>query len=264
VSKLFKTAGFETRPKRPATAERRVAEMYELYQRGSSRREVGEKFGVSSSRVGQLFSEAGLPTRPPGASKKSEREIDPQTAQEILDCFMRLKNQRLVATELEIAQRTVRSVLNERLSRSQYRALTQNPAKRTYTDDELIAFLREAAHDKTLSMKAYTDFARDRRTADGRRWPTYQTHYKRFGSWRDALIKAGLPANEGSPSLTRRKFDVDRCVEAVRFARDALGTYPTSEEYDQYARKSKGALPSAATIRNRCGTWTDALCMAGL
>jgi len=53
-----------------------VREMHELYQRGASYREVGEQFGVGGSRVGQLFSEAGLPTRPPGKPKKAQTRPD--------------------------------------------------------------------------------------------------------------------------------------------------------------------------------------------
>jgi hypothetical protein len=43
-----------------------------------------------------------------------------------------------------------------------------------------------------------------------------------------------------------------------------LGKIPTAAEYEQYARASKGASPSPATVSKRCGTWTDAIRMAGL
>jgi len=274
VSKLFKVAGLKTRPAFPPKDNRRLADMYELYRRGATSREVGEQFGVSTSRVGQLFIEAGLPTRTPNEvsrlrsqnARDRAEEIVRERGEEIVESFLRLKDLRLVASELGIAQETVRSVLNERLSRSQYRAITQKPAKRTYTDEQLIAFLREASadHSKPLSIKSYKKFVDSQQAVEGRRCPTHQTHQKRFGSWRNALLKAGLPANPTSPVASMRVFEAPQCIDAIRAAHQALGKIPTKAEYEQYARASRGALPSPATVSKRCGTWTDAIRMAGL
>jgi transposase len=80
ISKLFKAAGLQTRPAVPPKDNRRLAEMYELYQRGATYHEVGEQFGIGGSRVGQLFSEAGLPARPPGKPRRRNQQTGSQHA----------------------------------------------------------------------------------------------------------------------------------------------------------------------------------------
>jgi hypothetical protein len=47
----------------------RIIDMYVEYLRGKTQREVGEDFGISDARVGQLFKEAGFATRPPRARR---------------------------------------------------------------------------------------------------------------------------------------------------------------------------------------------------
>lgn len=43
----------------------RIIDMYVEYLRGKTQREVGEEFGISEARVGQLFKHAGFPSRLP-------------------------------------------------------------------------------------------------------------------------------------------------------------------------------------------------------
>jgi len=49
---------------RTNTTKRRVEEMYAAHLDGASLREAGEPFGMSPSKVSQLFKEAGLKVRP--------------------------------------------------------------------------------------------------------------------------------------------------------------------------------------------------------
>lgn len=48
----------------------RIIDMYVAYLRGKTQREVGQQFGVSEARVGQLFKEAGFRPRPPRARRR--------------------------------------------------------------------------------------------------------------------------------------------------------------------------------------------------
>lgn len=64
VSFVFKKYGFPTeRVGRRARALPRVRTMHRLYEQGLSLAQVGERYGVSESRVSQLFRWAGLATR---------------------------------------------------------------------------------------------------------------------------------------------------------------------------------------------------------
>lgn len=171
-----------------------------------------------------------------------------------------------MSKELEIPQRTIIDVLSRELSPSERRAISASPAKQTYSDTELIGFLAQAsaAVEGTLSAPAYSAFARTRRTPDGRRWPSTQTPAKRFGSWRNALLAAGLPVNPPSNGGARRRFNAEECLQAVRGVARSLGRAPTFQEYEQSARESGGEQPSGTTVRNHCGTWTDVLASLGV
>jgi DNA-directed RNA polymerase specialized sigma subunit len=68
LARLFGAAGLRTRPRgRSQQREYPVAEMYAVYQRGASLKEVGRQFSVSASHVGRLFEAVGLKTRPAGS-----------------------------------------------------------------------------------------------------------------------------------------------------------------------------------------------------
>jgi hypothetical protein len=138
-------------------------------------------------------------------------------------------------------------------------------AKRRYSDEDLTAFLREAgtAAGGRLSGSAYGAFARGRRTADGRPWPTEQTAANRFGSWRAAVQAAGLGAYPSFGGL-RRRFSREQCVEAVRLMGERLERTPSRGEYERCARESAGGLPSVATVGVRCAGWSEALRSAGV
>lgn len=139
------------------------------------------------------------------------------------------------------------------------------PAQR-YASDELLLLLREASErlGGVLTAAMYDEHARVRRLPDGRRWPLHQTVRQRFGSWRKALEQAGLVANPSSAMAGRLLFEEAHCVDALRHVERTLGRTPSAAEYARYARASRGALPSLSTVRNRCGSWSRALRVAGL
>ena len=129
--------------------------------------------------------------------------------------------------------------------------------KPKFAGGELLDFLRTASREVggILSTSDYGAYAADKITTDGRPWPTHQTPSLRFGSWRKALISAGLAANPSSPIAGRRVFEAEQCIDAIRsFARE-MGRVPTAREYELYASRSDGGLPSLATVRHRCGSW---------
>lgn len=130
-----------------------------------------------------------------------------------------------------------------------------------HSDETIIDYLRKAALvlDVTLlTANAYNDFAaRQNLTPDA--WPSAQTVAKRFGGWRAACEAAGLDAR-----AARREYFQDfppaRCRQFVdRYVRSALssGDRPTLSGYAVWARTAGG--PSAATVRNRLGAWTETL-----
>jgi hypothetical protein len=138
--------------------------------------------------------------------------------------------------------------------------------EKRYSDEELLRILREAngALGGILTTSAYNDFADSRSFPDGRPWPTYQTHFHRFGSWRKALLAAGLAANPSSAIAGQRIFEQSHCIDAIRHACREIGKVPSIGDYEAIARASNSALPSVATVRNRCGSWARAIRLAQL
>jgi hypothetical protein len=130
-----------------------------------------------------------------------------------------------------------------------------------YADVEILNCLRDAS-DRTggvLTGDDYEGVSRQSQLADGRQWPGKQTAILRFGSWRDALQAAGLAYNKSSGIRGKRLFEREQCIDAVLEVARSVGRLPTHAQYDAYARKMGGALPSSSTIRHRLGGWTDAL-----
>ena len=254
----------------------RVGEMYELYEGGLTLQEVGEDYGLSRERVRQLFARAGLQTRSVLETAQLKREADRGRADKIVEAFRRTKDVAGVAGELEIGRATILEVLRAELPPRERVAVRSRlgpapgtvPAKarRRYSDEELIAFLREAgaALGGTLSANAYDAFARGRRTSDGRRWPTKQTAWNRFGSWCGAVQAAGLDTHPSSGVGLRERFNREQCVEAVRALCEHLERPPSRSEYERRARESAGELPSVSTVGVRCGGWSEAVRLAGV
>jgi hypothetical protein len=211
----------------------RVASMHAMYRQGATLREVGAAHGLSGERVRQLFVASGLPTRP---------------------------------REHVVRGDASRGEPDGRLQRKSRAGRRPAWATKRYSDEELIQLLREASSTLggVLSAEAYTRLARTRTLSHGRPWPTHQTHFRRFGSWRKALEAAGARANPSSPIAGQRLFEVGHCIDAIRHAHRELGRIPSVIDYERIAASSKGALPSSTTIRNRCGSWVEALRRAGL
>jgi hypothetical protein len=232
-----------------------------MYARGATLAEVASEYGVTRERVRQIFKKAGLPTI---SLADRRRLVYQQRADEIVEKYRGLRDVRAVADALCVPMSAVDEILRQRLPAAEFRKHGNYPKK--YSDDELIAMLHEASR-ALGGVLAKTDFeshARDRTLPDGRPWPTAQTHMLRFGSWRNSLIAAGLTANASSPITGQILFDEAQCIDAIRHVARELKKVPTAAQYEKHARGTSGALPSMATVRNRCGRWYEALAKAGL
>lgn len=243
----------------------RTREMYALYAEGATLEEVGAHFGITRERVRQVFREAGISTRSNTETHTLRHDrLVHQRGEEICAAFSLSKDIDAVSLQLNVPRVIVREIVQSRCPPPKRR----RPRARfvRYSTDELLAFLQEAgaAAPGPLSGSAYSSYARERRMSDGRLWPTCQTYVKRFGSWRGALLRAGLPATPRGRSRENRKFSEQDCIQALRVAAKTLGKVPTAAEYSALARSSRGALPSQITLRKRCGTWYQALAKAGL
>jgi hypothetical protein len=248
----------------------RAAEMYKQYAGGATLQQVGVTHHVSRERVRQVLTQHGYLMRSIRDVAERTRASEVGRADDILSAHAELKDVRAVARRLGVSQVAVRDVV-----RAAERANPQ-PASRSrrkfgstqkrYSDEELLECLRIASQELggVLTTGAYANFIKERTLDDGRLWPSNQVYRLRFGSWVDALHKAGLRANARTPIAGRPLFTAAHCTDAVRYLARQLGHAPTAAEYDLAARASGGALPSLATVRQRFGGWLSALRAAGL
>jgi hypothetical protein len=237
--------------------------MYELYSRGATLAEVGDAFGLSRERVRQLLVESGVRTRGTGETLALQRSRElSESRGKVCSAFDEMRDTRRVSKHLGIPHAVVKAIVKDHFPP---RTRRNKRVKKLYSEEELLGFLKKASQELggVLTTAAYNRFAKGRRSR-GRHWPTNQVYYQRFGSWRSALQTAGLAANRSSPIAGKRLFDESHCLDALRAAAREFGGAPTVAQYDTFARASHGGLPSAATVRNRCGRWNDALAKAGL
>ena len=123
---------------------------------------------------------------------------------EIVEAFQRLRNDAAAAGQLGIRKHHVRRLVDARVpDAALLRRPRRTPSPR-YSDQDLVAALREAALSLASPMghDAYRRWARGR-DRDGRPWPGTQVAMRRFGGWRRALARAGLPTSRGGgPPMT--------------------------------------------------------------
>jgi Homing endonuclease associated repeat len=240
--------------------------MYDFYATGATLEEVGVRFGLTRERVRQVFQEAGLPTRSIAEtlSLRRERAVH-ERSEEICAAYSTRRDVGEVARALDLPRVVVKEVV-ERHFPPPERRRRPRAATPKYPTEEMIAFLRQASAAASLPLTTgrYSRYAEGRQTDDGRSWPSTHTYVKRFGSWRKALVRAGLAVAPRRASPPRRRFSEADCIRALRKAAEVIEEVPTATAYDELARASRGRLPSAMTITNRLGTWHQALTRASL
>jgi len=177
--------------------------MYALYVGGATLEEVGARFGITRERVRQVFREAGISTRSITETHvlRHDRLVN-QRGAEICKAFSESRDVEAVSRQLNVPRTVVKEVVTQHFPPGS-RAFPKKTRPPMYSTTELLAFLQEAgtAVPGRLTTGTYARYARGHRTGDGRPWPSFQTHAKRFGSWRGALLEAGLPVKpRGRPS----------------------------------------------------------------
>ena len=221
-------------------------------------------WGVSHGRTVNDSAQAGWrPTLPGEAGSRLESQADYRSARGRNQAAHRSGNRvEDIVVKLGLPRRVVKAALADEpgFDRLQQVSVKVN-AKKRYSDAEILACLQQAnlSLGGILTTAEYSKYARDREMADGRPWPLHQTPSNRFGSWRAALEAAGLRSNPASAVAGKRVFSKGHCVDAILELERELGQVPTAADYERFATSMNGAVPSLATVRNRCGGSNQAL-----
>lgn len=242
----------------------RATRMARAYVAGATLQEIGDEHGLSLERVRQILRDAGY--EPEDLKKKAKaarrRVIRREHGPAIREMLGLGRTPHEVAAALDVPEDIVKRIDAGDPAYARTRKVIRRKSHQVkYSEEDVIACLQQAnaALGGILTTAAYDDYTRGRELEDGRAWPSHQTALLRFGSWRAALERAGLPANASSPIAGRHVFSDGHCIDAILEVERVLGHLPTVAEYESYAAEMAGVIPSCPTVRKRFGTWQRAL-----
>lgn len=238
-------------------ADPRAARLAALYGQGLTNREIAAQLGISQERVRQLLQRHKVPI----VSLRERRYRAAVTGHEaeILAAFLQLHSDAAVARQLGLQQQHVRRLVDARVPEAEVLRRKGRSHRPRYSDRELTTALQEAARElpSPLGYQAFRSWAAIR-WRNGLPWPGPQVVSLRFGGWRQALLRAGLPVNRaGGPHAT---YDLDDAITAIAAAWRELGRAPSVASYEAWRARRPG-LPSPATARHLGQSW-DALLVA--
>ena len=142
-----------------------------------------------------------------------------------------------------------------------------NPIKRAvqhYSDDEMIAFMREAqsSMNVVLTYNLYEQWRHFQINENNRKIVGSLAIIHRFGTWRNAMAQAKLKANQPSRKVYKRKWNADECHEHMRnFVQLCLAnqTTPSSALYAEWSKQNvnRPSLTILRIIANK--SWNELL-----
>jgi hypothetical protein len=230
-----------------------------LYERGLSNREIALELGVSGERVRQLLQRYDIAVVPVRERRYlaavGGREADVAAA------FLELRSDAAVARALALDERHVRRLVDAIVPEADVLRRKRRRHRPRHSDDELVAALRQAALElpSPMGYHAFKDWGVAQ--ADGLSRPGPQVVALRFGGWRRALARAGLPVNQsGGPHPT---YDLHDVLDAIAAAWRELGRAPSVARYETW-RGGRPGLPAPATARRFAESWDDLLAAAYL
>jgi hypothetical protein len=136
--------------------------------------------------------------------------------------------------------------------------LGTTPARPSYSDEELLAALRERADE---SGQAPTSQQMD--SFEGS--PNSGVYRTRFGSYNSAVIAAGLRTNTRGSAPEDHGHGKGQLIARLQQFRAELDENrpPTAREMDDRSKNDGSDWPCQATFRNRFGSWKAAVKAAG-
>lgn len=244
------------RGRRPVNAERDRL-IVEAYNTGRTLASIGEEHGMSRERVRQIVQRSGIKvmyTR----SLTAYTQWAEQHGNTVNETFSTTRS--ITATihrHPEVPAAWVRRFLRPRAHESVVGRPTTN---KVWQDEDIIQALRAAAVDGVISANRYSRWRNEGHTIGDRKPPTTTLITWRFGSWANAVTKAGLQAGESWRSKYPRQWTEEDALKAVTtFVTEAhsRNLRPTYARYDAWLSANPGH-PSAVYLRQITGkSWSE-------
>lgn len=232
----------------PQQAKRR-ASISHMYEKGATLQQVGDKFGISRERVRQVVKDAGTNRGAGGTSQmKRERVIAAIDIDQVLVLYRSGLNVRKIAKRMRKPINCIQTVLDKHsdpLDKRRRQSISGRGNAQTFTDEEAIAAIQEAARMNGSSSLGYVRYDR---LAVEHGWPRAQIVMIRFGTWGEAVTAAGLTPNKSVSWLGKRSYTDADIQTALHRVATQVGHPPT---YDEYRTHAGAKEPSCGTIRRR-------------
>jgi hypothetical protein len=241
----------------PVTREQVMVQMRE---QGATLKAIGAEFGVTRERVRQIIQNAGGPNRTAilaaRAARAHEQEFERQAqVDEVLRPLLQANGAMSIqeaSSALGIDERVLMDYWPHGLNH--LRIWTPGRADQTWTDDEILAAVREAAlYGFPLTANDYSELIRVGQV----RGPSLPRVHQRFGGWAAACEAAGVEHGQSARVSYESRWTDD---ELLAYARDYFLDFdwPSSaHRFDDWRREKVPDAPSVGTLRNRFGTWAN-------
>lgn len=241
----------------------RLATMAEMLSRGLSLEEIGLQFGITRERVRQILSAAGYDTGRSRTARTHMQRVNLDT--EIRVTIEKSPDQHLTTSEIARAVGVSPARVRERVRAMglEGRIITSSRVAphRTYTDEDIANALRAAAAaagSNSVSARIYSTY---RKANPDKRLPSEPLIVRRFPSWSDACVYAGLEPHEERPGGYVRKFDPDRMAEDVAlYLRSCVesGERSSARGYTAWARENHALTFSTIALNLGSAAWSKA------
>jgi hypothetical protein len=209
----------------------RVLAMADLYNSGAGMREVGDRFGVSAGRVGQLFQKHGIETRSAGQGKRIRSQRKRAYEQAVASQFAAVRDFDVVADLHDLTPEQVKAYVRKRRPDLFAEALGRRRPWGYWTEKQICDAIRawnaeygtppRAAdwHPTLARRRGHTDRAEQYQQG---RWPDITTVLRKFGSWNAAVEAAGFAPRKAGRS-DRPGDDPAVVAQSVDLYRSGLG-----------------------------------------
>lgn len=213
---------------------------------------IAHDFGLTRERVRQIIRAAGGPSAATARAQRAAKRAQSEhaAAERLRDLYRR--HPAASRSELAALSGVPTDRIKELLGEDARFLVSPKQRVRQYSDTDIFVAMREAAamFDGPLSHQRYASVSVE---VGG---PSVPRILQRFGTWLQACEKAGVQAGRRPKREYNRKWsasDALKWVATYLRTADCPGTF---QGYDEWARGTVGA-PSAATMRNILGPWSD-------
>lgn len=226
------------------TRAQNAARASELRVEGLVFREIAGRMGISVSYAQQLVAD------PDGskcqARKDSYRKPCPQCGR-LMNGSDGTNGPRLCTRCDKVDQKT--NMARRELHRK------GGTGPRVWTDQRMLDAIRSIAQDGIASLGEYNAaYARTRKGS----MPSTVLFVQRFGSWSEAVRRAGLRTIRNSRGPYSTRLTTEGAILAVEECAHEYGRMPTTREYEAWAKRV--GAPSGGLIRLRFGgSWMEAV-----